>query len=109
MDFKVADRFTMEWEAELIRQLLAYAQELEDEQEGFKLHISITRSFADVSVANLNLDIALTSAGYVLMFVYAMVMLSKFNVVEQRAQLTGAGIGAIGMGIMVSLGLTMLL
>ena len=45
MDFKVADRFTMEWEAELIRQLLAYAQELEDEQEGFKLHISITRRY----------------------------------------------------------------
>ena len=43
MDFKVADRFTMEWEAELIRKLLAYAKELEDEQEGFRLHISVTR------------------------------------------------------------------
>ena len=45
MDFKVADRFTMEWEAELIRQLLAYAQELEDEREGFHLHISVTRRY----------------------------------------------------------------
>ena len=45
MDFKVADRFTMEWEAELIKQLLAYAQELEDEQDGFHLHISITRRY----------------------------------------------------------------
>ena len=45
MDFKVADRFTMAWEAELIKQLLAYAQELEDEQEGFHLQISITRRY----------------------------------------------------------------
>ena len=50
MDFKVADRFTMAWEAELIKQLLAYAQELEDEQEGFHLHISITRRYVVVLV-----------------------------------------------------------
>ena len=40
-------------------------------------------SFADVSVANLNLDIGLLSAGYVLMFIYAWFMLSRFNAVEQ--------------------------
>ena len=45
MDFKAADRFTMAWEAEIIRQLLAYAEELEAEQEGFHLYISIARRF----------------------------------------------------------------
>ena len=40
-------------------------------------------SFADISLANLNVDISLLSAGYVLMFAYAVVMLSRFNVVEQ--------------------------
>ena len=34
-------------------------------------------------MANLNLDITLLSAGYVLMFAYAMFMLSQFNFVEQ--------------------------
>ena len=36
-----------------------------------------------MSVANLNLDIGLLSAGYVLMFLYAWFMLSRFNAVEQ--------------------------
>ena len=43
INFKNADRFTMEWEAELIRQLLAFADELEREGEGFHLHIFAKR------------------------------------------------------------------
>ena len=43
INFKNADRFTMEWEAELIRQLLAFADELEQEGEGFHLHIFAKR------------------------------------------------------------------
>ena len=38
-------------------------------------------------MANLNLDITLLSAGYVLMFAYAMFMLSQFNFVEQGRSL----------------------
>ena len=43
INFKNADRFTMEWEAELIRQLLDYADELEREGNGFHLHIFAKR------------------------------------------------------------------
>jgi Niemann-Pick C1 protein len=45
--------------------------------------------------------------GYLIMFGYTMFMLGKFNMVEQRAYLALAGIFAVGIGIMVSLGLTM--
>ena len=48
-------------------------------------------------------------AGYALMFLYTVAMLGRPNAVEQRAYLAMAGISAVGMGMLVSLGMTMTL
>ena len=45
--------------------------------------------------------------GYLVMFLYAMVVLGKRNKVEHRTYLALAGIVACFMGLMISLGLTM--
>jgi hypothetical protein len=42
------------------------------------------------------------------MFIYTMFMLGKPNLVEQRCFLSIAGISAVGMGMAISIGLTML-
>ena len=127
LDFKNADRLTMKWEAELIRQLLQYADELEEEGNGFHLEIFVKRrcalytrlifqcrslcfflpSFSDASSDSLLFDTSLMIGGYALMFLYTVVMLGRPNAVEQRAYLAMAGIFAVGMGLVVSLGLTM--
>ena len=54
LDFKNADRFTMEWEAELIRQLLDFAAELEEEGKGFHLHIFVKRRSAVCAFASIS-------------------------------------------------------
>jgi hypothetical protein len=64
-------------------------------------------SFGDVSSDSLYFDTILMVLGYGLMFVYTMLMLGKPNLVEQRYYLAMAGIIAVGMGITISLGLTM--
>merc|ERR1719264_1620994 len=97
----------MEWEAEMIRQLLDFADELEQEGTGFHLHIFVKRSFSDASSDSLLFDTGLMIAGYALMFLYTVAMLGRPNAVEQRAYLAMAGISAVGMGMVVSLGMTM--
>ena len=44
--------------------------------------------------------------GWFLMFIYTMLMLGRFNMVEHRTYLSAAGFLAVGMGLIISLGLT---
>jgi hypothetical protein len=67
----------------------------------------ITHSLADISSESVKSDIVLIIIGYGFMFVFTMFMLGKPNFVEQRCFLSMAGICAIGMGIVISIGLTM--
>jgi hypothetical protein len=67
----------------------------------------ITHSLADIASASLNSDFPLIIIGYGFMFVYTMFMLGKPNFVEQRCFLSIAGVSAIAMGIVISIGLTM--
>ena len=67
----------------------------------------IFSSFSDASSAGLLFDTGLMISGYALMFLYTVTMLGRPNRVEQRAYLAMAGISAVGMGMVVSLGLTM--
>ena len=66
-------------------------------------------SLSDASSDSLLFDTGLMVAGYALMFLYTVAMLGRPNAVEQRAYLAMAGISAVGMGMLVSLGMTMTL
>lgn len=54
-------------------------------------------------------DVSLLSAGFLIVFIYVMIMLGKMNSVEQRAYLSMLGVSAIGLGIATSYGVCQLI
>ena len=74
-----------------------------------KINSLLHFSLSDASSDSLLFDTGLMVAGYALMFLYTVAMLGRPNAVEQRAYLAMAGISAVGMGMLVSLGMTMTL
>ena len=96
----------MEWELTVANKLLELAEEIESEGSGLYLYPFMKRSFADVSSEAVELDLPLVAVGYFLMFSYTMLMLGKINLVEHRTYLAMAGIFAVVMGVMISLGLS---
>ena len=48
-------------------------------------------------------------SGYLLMFLYTILMLGNVNRIEHRTYLTAAGIAAVALGLVVSIGLGALL
>ena len=55
------------------------------------------------------IDLVKTVMGYVLMFIYTMIMLGRPNVVENRPYLAVAGITAVLLGLVMSIGVSMAL
>jgi hypothetical protein len=66
-----------------------------------------TSSYGDESSKALFFDTLLMFLGYGVMFLYTMLVLGKINLVEHRCYLAMAGIAAVGMGMIISMGLTM--
>lgn len=66
---------------------------------GVKAHVNAARSFGDVLGGSIGGDVNMLALGYLIVIIYVMVMLGKFNSVEQRALLSLTGIMAVGMGI----------
>ena len=77
------------------------------EGRGYELFMNLGLSFVTESSKPIEYDSQRQIVGYALMFLYTVVMLGRPNAVEQRAYLAMAGIFAVGMGLVVSLGLTM--
>ena len=67
-----------------------------------------SRSFGDEIGATIGGDANLLSMGFLVVFIYIVIMLGKFNMVEQRAYLALIGVAAIGMGIGTSIGISSL-
>jgi hypothetical protein len=70
-----------------------------------QLYPMATRSFVDVSGESIGGDANLLSMGFMVVFIYIMIMLGKFNLVEQRAALALVGITSIVFGIATCYGL----
>ena len=66
-------------------------------------------SFSDISASAIFFDGVKMVSGYLLMFIYTVLMLGRVNWIEHRFYLTAAGIGAVGMGLSMSIGLTSIL
>ena len=89
-----ADPFTMEWEEKLITELLDFANASRNEvgvggagKEGFDLLLNVQRSFEDVASSGVFVDSVRMVIGYLVMFLYAMVVLGKRNKVREIAML----------------------
>ena len=61
------------------------------------------RSYGDISSETVNSELSLLFGGYIIMFIYTVVMLGKVNMVEIRVLLSAIGILSIGMGIFIAI------
>ena len=64
------------------------------------------RSFSDISDETIFVDSKLMISGYIIMFIYTILMLGKIDFQEMRLYLTIAGLLCIAMGMGIAIGLS---
>jgi Patched family len=101
LELEHADPLTLAWEDEFLKVGLNVSM------PGVKIYINAGRSFGDVSAKAMLFDGFFLAGGYFIMFVYTVLMLGRLNSLEVRLYLSIAGIVSIGMGLIISLGLSM--
>ena len=72
--------------------------------EGFSVSVIVSRSFDDVINENILGNYNLLFSGFSIMFVYVLIMLGKFNMVEHRVWLSLAGLTGIILGSVFGVG-----
>ena len=74
--------------------------DIRDSLSNSSLHLypNVQRSFGDIGGKTILGDVAQLGIGYLIVFVYVMVMLGRFNCVEQRVYLSICGIMGVVMG-----------
>ena len=90
-----------EFEQEFLYLMDIYSNSM---KEKTNVYYMATRSIKDVGAASMGGDSSLLSMGFVLVFLYVILNLGKFNLVEQRGYLSLLGIISIGLGTGVSYG-----
>merc|ERR1711892_161008 len=100
---EIADPTTLAWESELIH----VTQNASRDQ--LQVMVNAARSFGDVSTEAIFFDASLMASGYIIMFIYTIVMLGKLNTLEVRLFLTVSGIVSIGMGLVIAIGISSLI
>lgn len=78
---EVADKITLQWEAEFMRVLENISQ---FGPPGVKVYYATSRSFGDICMGQINDDGLMLAVGFAVMFAYVSLMLGRFNLVEQR-------------------------
>ena len=73
---------------------------------GVSMYPHAARSYSDVSTDAIFFDAIKLASGYMLMFIYTILMLGKLNAVEVKMYLAITGIASVGMGLMIGMGLS---
>ena len=102
LELDLADSTTLQWENKLIKTLLDFDAKI----PSLSVFVNVARSFNDISSSAIFFDGVKMVAGWLLMFFYTVFMLGRVNLVEHRTYLTAAGIFAVAMGLVMSIGLT---
>ena len=103
VELEVADQTSLDWEERLVYIALRFSTDT------IKIRVNAARSFGDVSTEAIFFDASLMAGGYIIMFLYTVLMLGKMNRVEVRLYLTISGIVSIMMGLVIAIGLSSLL
>jgi Niemann-Pick C1 protein len=103
LELDLADATNLLWEEKLIRTLL------NSNSSNFEVLVNVARSFNDISSSAIFFDGVKMVSGYLLMFMYTVFMLGRVNRVEHRTYLTAAGIFAVAMGLVQSIGISSML
>ena len=103
LELQLADEDSLEWEEQFIQ----IGQNSSSKTATVLPNAS--KSFGDVSTQAIFFDAFFMAGGYVIMFLYTILMLGNLNTLELRMFLTISGLASIGMGIAISVGLSSLL
>ena len=103
VELEVADLTSLAWESKLIDIALSSST------DQMKIRVNAAKSFGDVSTEAIFFDAYLMAGGYIIMFIYTIIMLGKVNSVEVRLYLTISGIISICMGLIIAMGISSLL
>jgi len=103
LELELADKTTLDWEEEFVQ----IVQNMSTPDAIALPHAA--KSFGDISSDAIFFDAYLMAGGYLLMFIYTIVMLGKLNTLEVRLFLSVSGIVSIFMGLGIALSLSSLL
>jgi len=103
VELGIADPTSLTWESKLVEIVL------NSSTKKVKVMVNAAKSFGDVSTEAIFFDASLMAGGYIIMFIYTIVMLGKLNSLEVRLFLTVSGIVSIGMGLVIAMGISSLI
>merc|ERR1711892_574155 len=103
VEVELADKTTLAWEEKLIETCLNLSS------QEIKILVNSARSYGDISADAIFSDTFLLLGGYLIMFIYTIIMLGRLNTVEVRIFLSIAGIISIAMGMAIALSISSLL
>lgn len=95
------DIANFEWEQQFIENVLNET----DRPSNISFYLMASSSFGTISSGNIEGDLQYLSVGFGIVFIYVVVMLGKFNLVEQRPVLSLLGLSCVGLAVGVSYGL----
>ncbi|XP_068204799.1 patched domain-containing protein 3-like [Palaemon carinicauda] len=90
-----------EWEQNFIQNILNFSSQ----SESFTLYLLASTSFGTISGDNIQNDTKYLSVGFGIVFVYILIMLGNFNLVEMRPILSLLGLSCVGLATGVSYGI----
>ena len=99
-EFEFVDETTLAWESEFIK------IGLNSSTVDLNVMVDSPRSFSDISAETVFVDSKLMVSGYIIMFIYTILMLGKINLQEMRLFLTITGLLCIVMGMGIAIGLS---
>ena len=102
--FQVADQKSLDFEEYFV----SVCNE-ENGKDGVEIRPLSGRSFNDISFEAVFFDAYKMMIGYLIMFIYTMLMLGRMNWLEIRLYLSGMGILSCLMGLASAMGITFLL
>jgi len=103
-EFEIADENSLNME-----QFMIDTCEEENGKMGFGVFAYTARSFNDVSFATIFFDVWKMLGGYVIMFIYTVLMLGRLTKTEVRLYLSGAGIFSCILGLGAAFGIMFIL
>ena len=99
-EYEFVDETTLSWESKFIE------TGLNSSTSKLNVMVDSPRSFSDISDDTVFVESKLMVSGYIIMFIYTVLMLGKINFKEIRFFLTIAGLLCIAMGMGIAIGIS---
>ena len=103
LELQLADQISLAWEADFLQIAL------NSSSQTTTILPNSAKSFGEVSGEAIFFDAFFMAGGYIIMFLYTIVMLGNTNLVHVRLYLTISGLLSIAMGMIISMGLSSIL